>query len=183
MTLTFLLSALAFLLVGGLGILSILSGTSAFSLATILRFFESSGGEALLILFGTLLLAVALYFISEMVRNRAAAARFSQEGEWGRIELSPYALREFISGILRCEIGIERFHVRLQHMEGGIAIAVRTALSPDEKVAEIGRRIQETLAGRVAERTGVEVKRVSVLVGSIRAHSGAQLKGNIEDKP
>jgi uncharacterized alkaline shock family protein YloU len=78
-------------------------------------------------------------------------------------------LREFISGILRREIGIDRFRVRLQHMEDGIAIKVRTTLSPEEQVAEVGRRIQETLSQRVVERTGVEVREVSVLVDSISA--------------
>ncbi len=42
------------------------------------------------------------------------------------------------------------------------------ALTPQERVAEIGSRIQETLTCRVMERTGVEVKEVSVLVGKIR---------------
>ena len=58
--------------------------------------------------------------------------------------------------------------MRLHHLEDGIAILVQTALSLQEKVSEVGREIQETLARRVVERTGVEVREVSVLVGSIR---------------
>jgi len=169
MLVTFFLAGLAFFLTAGLGVLSILSGAGLFSIAALLRFLESSMGTALLVLFGALLLLIALHFAWRMIRNRTAAARFSQEGEWGRIELSPYALKEFISGILHQEIGIERFRVHLRHMDRGIAISVRTTLSPHEKVSEVGRRIQTTLANRVVERTGVDVKQVSVLVGSIRA--------------
>ena len=181
---TFFLLGSALFVTAGLGILSILIGAGSFSIAALLRFLESSVGTTLLVLFGALLLVIALHFAWRMIRNRSAAARFSQEGDWGRIELSPYALKEFISGILHQEIGIERFHVHLRHMDGGIAIAVRTTLSPHDKVSEVGRRIQTTLADRVVERTGVEVKQVSVLVGSIRARPVAvprETEGTHED--
>jgi uncharacterized alkaline shock family protein YloU/energy-converting hydrogenase Eha subunit C len=159
----------AVLFAGGLGIVSILVGAGAISLGAVERFLDSAAGIGLLFGVGGVLLALALYFIRLIHQRQMAAARFSQEGEWGKIELSPYALREFISGILRREIGIDRFRVRLQHMEDGIAIKVRTTLSPEEQVAEVGRRIQETLSQRVVERTGVEVREVSVLVDSISA--------------
>lgn len=166
---TLVLNVLALILTASLGVLSVLAGTGIITLTTVEGFLGSAAGVALLFLVGGLLLLVGLHFVILIYRGRAAAARFSQEGEWGRIELSPYALKEFISGILRQEGGIDRFRVRLQHMEDGIAISVQTALLPQEKVAEVGRRIQETLARRVVERTGVEVRKVSVLVGSIRS--------------
>jgi uncharacterized alkaline shock family protein YloU len=69
-------------------------------------------------------------------------------------------------------VRIERFRVRIRHVQGGIAISVETALSPQERVGEVGRRIQSTLARRVVERTGVDVKEVVVLVESIHSRSG-----------
>ena len=168
---TLLLDILASLLTASLGILSILCATKILLFSSAVDFLGSALGVALQLLVGTLLLLVALHFVFLVYRWRSVAARFSQEGEWGKIELSPYALKEFISGILRQEVGIDHFRVRLEHMEEGIAISVRTALSPQEKVSEVGRRIQETLARRVVERTGVEVKQVSVLVRSIRPHA------------
>jgi len=90
-------------------------------------------------------------------------------------------LREFISGILREEVGIDRFRVRLRHQEEGISIRIQTALSPQEQVAAVGRRIQETLSQRVVERTGVEVQEVSVLVDSIRAREEEPVKREEED--
>lgn len=171
-----LLRALAALFTGGLGVCAILGGAEILSLAAAKRFLESATGVAVFFLFGALLILVGLYFILLITRSRSVAARFSQEGEWGKIELSSSALREFVSGILREEIGIDRFRVRLQHMEGGISILVRTALSLQEKVSEVGRQIQETLARRVVERTGVEVREVSVLVGSIRSRPRKEAK-------
>ena len=91
------------------------------------------------------------------------------EGEWGRVEVSPTAVREFISGVLRKEIGIDRFRVFLRRRENGVAIRVRTALTPDQRVTDAGERIQRELTQQVADRTGVEVREVTVFVRSIRA--------------
>ena len=175
-----LLSTVAALLTGGLGVCSILAGTGILSVVAAKRFLESEIGTALFFLFGALLLLVGLHFVLLITRRRSVAARFSQQGEWGKIELSASALKEFVSGILREEIGIDRFRVRLQHLEDGIAILVQTALSLQEKVSEVGREIQETLARRVVERTGVEVREVSVLVGSIRPRREVR-KGDKEE--
>lgn len=163
-----LLSTLATLLTGGLGVCAILEGTGILSVSDAKSFLESELATALFFLFGALLLFVGLHFVLLIIRRRSVAARFSQQGEWGKIELSASALKEFVSGILREEIGIDRFRVRLKHLEDGIAILVQTSLSLQEKVSEVGRQIQEILAHRVVERTGVEVREVSVLVGSIR---------------
>lgn len=158
---------LAVLFAVGLGVISILIGAGGISFSTVAQFLDSTVGIGMLFGIGAIFLALALYFLFLLYQGRMAEARFSQEGKWGKIELSPHALREFISGILRQEIGIARFGVRLKHIEEGIAIRIQTTLSPDEKVAEVGRRIQEILSQRVVEHTGVEVKNVSVLVDGI----------------
>ena len=71
---------------------------------------------------------------------------------------------------MRDEVGIDRFQVRLRHMDDGLSIGITTTLLPEDGVAEIGQRIQETLSRRVAERTGVEVREVSVLVSNVHVH-------------
>jgi uncharacterized alkaline shock family protein YloU len=162
-----LMSAFFGLLTAGMGIVTILIGTDTILLVSAQQFFDTALGKAILFCLGGLLFCVAIYFAFLFYRGRAQASRFSQDGEWGKVELSPYALRELISGIMRDEIGIERFQVRLQHIGDGIAIRISTALSLEEKVAEVGRKIQETLTRHVMERTGVEVREVSVLVNSI----------------
>jgi uncharacterized alkaline shock family protein YloU len=161
-------AAFAVLFTAGLGILTVLIGAGFPALADVTRFVGSPSGEALLFALGSVLILLGLYFAVLLSHARAAHRRFAQDGPGGRIELSPFALREFVNGILRQEIGIERFGVRLRHREEGIAIRIQTTLSPDQQVAEVARRIQETLTRRVAERTGVTVQEVSVLVNSIR---------------
>lgn len=181
-----LLHALAALIAAGLGVLCILQGLGTFAWSDVQDFATTSLGEVVLFTLGGVLLFAALHFLLGVWRSRATGLRFSQEGEWGRIELSAHALREFISGILRDEVRIDRFRVRMRRMQGGIAIAVEIGLSPQEKVGEVGRRIQGTLARRVVERTGVEVKEVTVLVESIRSrgeHEGREEDTNAYYQP
>ena len=177
-----LLAAIALLgiVLAGTGICSILFSAGVLSLHSAAQFLATLAGKAILYAFGGLLLAVSGHYASLFFRGRAQIARFSQEGEWGRIELSPYALREFVSGIMRDEIGIDRFQVRLSHVDDGLSIEITTTLSPTDRVSEVGKTIQETLSRRVVERTGVEVRRVEVLVNSIRQH-GAQMEAEEEE--
>jgi len=160
----------AFLFTGGLGVFLILGGSGAVSVAPVGVLAATTWGTAVSILCGCLLCLVALHFAALVIRWWNAGARFVHEDERGRIEVSPHALSEFIRGVLRQEIGIERFSVGLRHRDEAIGIRVRTTLTPEETVAEVGRRIQETLSRRVTERTGVVVDEVSVLVSSIRPH-------------
>ncbi len=168
----FLLGVVAFvgIVAAGMGVISILFSTGTLSLAAAQEFLGTLTGRVILYALGGILLGVGFYFWALFHRGRAHLARFAQDGEWGKIELSPYALRELVSGVMKDEIGIDRFQVHLRHMGDGIAIRITTTLLPEDRVAEIGKRIQETLSKRVAERTGVEVREVSVLVNSIHAH-------------
>ena len=168
----FLLGVTVFLgiVTAGTAVIFILFSAGTLSLVSAQQFFETLIGRAILYALGGVLLAVSMHFVSLFHRGRTQLARFTQDGEWGKIELSPHALREFVSGIMRDEVGIDRFQVRLRHLGDGLSIRITTTLLPEDKVAEIGQRIQETLSRRVVERTGVEVREVSVLVNSIRAH-------------
>ena len=172
----FLLAVAAFMgiITVGAGIASILFSAGTISVFSAAQFFTTLTGKSILYVFGGLLIAVGLHYAALFYRGRMQMVRFSQEGTWGRIELSPYALRELVSGIMKDEIGIDRFQVQLGHMDEGLSIRITTTLSPEDKVAEIGERIQETLARLVAERTGVDVREVSVLVNSIHPQDSGE---------
>ncbi len=164
-----LLKSIFALILAFTGVVLVLIPVGVIPAATLTSFLYSGGGEAVLLAFGALMLVIGAYFLGSLYQTYSSAGHFQQEGEWGKIELSPAALREFVSVILHREIGIDRFRVYLSHVEDGIEIKVETTLSADQQVAEVSRRIQEVLATRIKERTGVEVHRVSVLVRSIRS--------------
>jgi uncharacterized alkaline shock family protein YloU len=163
------LAALA--ITGGLGVVLILAGVGVLSVGSLWSYLETFPGTLFVILVGACLLLVAIDFLVRLTDERLNAVLFSQQGDWGQIEVSPTAVREFISDILRHQVGIDRFRIFLRHHSGGVAISVRTALSPDQRVTDVGTRIQEELARHVPERTGIDVREVTVFVRSLRARA------------
>ncbi len=160
----------AMILAAGLSIVLILAGAGVLSLSSIWDFLDTLAGSILVILAGSALLLVAVHFLIRLADERLNAALFHHEGEWGRIDLSPIAVKEFIAGILREDFGLDRFRILLRHQENSVGITVRTTLSPDQSVTEVGERIQRELTEQVADRTGVDVSDVTVLVRSIRTN-------------
>jgi len=158
-----------FLFALGFGVVLVLIGAGVLAESTVAAAFTDTGWMILLILIGVGMLWIALHFLLVLADDRLNKVVCSRVGEWGRIDISPVAVREFISGVLRDEIGLDRFRVFLRRRENGVAIRVRTALTPDQRVTDVGERIQRELTRHVADRTGVEVHEVTVFVRSIRA--------------
>ena len=160
---------LAFLFTLGLGVTTILTGAGVLSVDSISAAFSDAGWTIFVILLGVGTLLIAVHFLFSLADDRRNEVLYSRVEEWGRVEVSPTTVREFISGILRKDIGINQFRVSLRRRENGVAIRVRTALTPDQRVTDVGERIQRELTRHVADRTGVEVREVTVFVRSIRA--------------
>ena len=171
----------AFLFCLGLGVILLLAGAGVISEGAIAKAFSDVGWTILLILVGVGALLTALHFLLVLADDRLNEVLFSRSGEWGRVEVSPAAVREFITGVLRRDIGIDRFRVFLRRRENGVAIRVRTALTPDQRVTDVGERIQRELTQHVADRTGVEVREVTVFVRSIRARDGEAASREVID--
>jgi len=163
---------LTYLLAGGfsclLGALAVLAGARFFGDTAWAWFLEGPAGGALQIALGVGLLLVGSHFVRLLVAARASAMRLRHRSERGSIELANVALRQFVSDVLRRELGLSRFRVRLERGEGGLVVGVRIGLSSSDTVTDIGERIQRVIAERVSERVGVEVERVEILVRSMR---------------
>jgi len=168
------------ILTAGLGIVLILAGAGVLSLTSLWSYLDTVSGSILVILVGSALVLVAVHFLIVLGDERLNRALFHHEGEWGRIDLAPNAIKEFIAGILRDRIGLDQFRILLKHHANGVAITIRTTLSPDQKITDVGERIQRELSQHVADRTGVQVGDVVVLVRSIRA-SETSLKESTSD--
>ena len=180
-TLRLVANLAALLMLGGLGVTLIVAGVGGLSLASLWVYLAKAPGTIFVILVGVAQILAAIHFLLIVIDERRNSVVFSREGELGRIELTPHAVKEFIGGVLREEIGLEQFRIRLRHHGDGVAITVRTTTCPTQRVTEIGERIQRELSAHVAERTGVEVSDVVVLVRNIRA-SETGLKESTRDE-
>lgn len=170
----------AMILTSGLGIGFILAGVGVLSLTSLWGFLDTVAGLVLINLVGVSMLLISVTFFMALARERLSRSLFHHEGRWGRIDLAPKAVKELIADVLRKEIGLDRFRISLSHDVDGVGIFVRTTLAPNQKVTEVGERIQRELATHVVERTGVEVSDVVVHVHSIRA-SEAEVKEPTSD--
>ena len=167
-------NACAVLLTAGMGVTLILAGIGVLSVGSLWYELDRMPGFIFVIVAGAAFVLVAGRFVWAIVEEMQKAVLFSHQGDWGRIELSPTAVREFISDILRRQVGIDRFRIGLGHHADGVAITVRTALTPEQRVSDIGTRIQRELVQHVADRTGVEVREVSVLIRNIRGSTATR---------
>lgn len=122
---------------------------------------------------------LAVYFIGLIWRAHRRRARIVRDGPGGPIRISPTALRNFIAEVLRRELGLSRFRLRLARTRKGMNVFVSISLSAEQGVVEIGKRIQELLKRRVEERIGVEVNGVEVFAKCIEAGPGEER----EDQP
>ncbi len=159
---------LAFVFAFGLGLAFVLAGSGVLPGVPVPTVLSDTGWAILLLVLGVGVLLIALHFLLVLADHRVNEVLFSRSGEYGRVEVSPGAVREFIGGILGDDLGLERYRVALRRQGQGVAIRVRTAVSPDQRVTDLGERIQRELTEQVADRTGVEVSEVTVFVRSIR---------------
>jgi len=161
-------NVIALAITGGLGVTLIVGGAGGLSFSSLTPTLDRLPGSAFVIVVGVLLLLVAVFFLVASADARISGAVFAREGVGGRIALTSYAIREFISGILRDEVGLDRFRVILGHRNDGVVITVRLSLTHDQRVTDVGERVQTVLAREIPERTGVDVSEVSILVRGIR---------------
>ena len=163
--------AFALLLTLIVGIGMILVGAGVLQISWVLDVLGHRVTPIVAVAFGAGLLVVGAHYAVQLSDERRNATLFHHEHPGGRIDVCPAAIRELIGGILADEIGLTRFRIQLRHDGQGVQITVRTTLTPDQRVTDVAERIQQDLSRHVADRTGVEVTSVTILVQGIRAAS------------
>jgi uncharacterized alkaline shock family protein YloU len=156
-----------------LGVLAVLAAARTLGDIAWRWLIEHPPGVPLLAFVGGSLLLITGHFIRLVVEERSGAVDLLRDGTWGQIALSPVALRQFIGDLLRREIGLERFRVRLRRGDQGVVIEIITALPATMAVSEIGEHMQRLVAERVTQQVGVDVERVTITVRSMRASGSA----------
>lgn len=127
-------------------------------------------GVVAVYLAGAIALLLALYFVLRLWDLLAQRRRFLHAGGEGPIEVSPFAVRDFIRTVLAQEEPRLRARVRLHRdAEGGLRVALSAALPADVPVVETAARLQGLLKERIERRLGVSVTEVSFYAQSIGA--------------
>jgi hypothetical protein len=147
--------ALIFLWAGSGTLFAILVGVMGFD--ELERLSAELWGTGVIYAFAAAFLLAGLYFLVLILRAHIQRGRLVKEGPAGQIQISPWAIKDLVSEILRREVGLERFRVGLTRTGEGIKIRVSAELGSGQSVVRVGEEIQRLLKERVEERIGVEV--------------------------
>jgi len=105
---------------------------------------------------------LALYFALKLWDNVGRRRRFRHEGSQGPIAVSPYAVRDFVRGLLAGETELVEARIRLAHAaDGALKLTVRAGLTPEADVVGSANRVQARLKEQVESRLGVRVSEVA----------------------
>lgn len=107
--------------------------------------------------------ALALLLRCGVKREQEAAAMVN-DGEDGTAYVTLSVLEEVAKRIAREMEGVRSCKCAVKNSEGGIDVELETALEPGVSVAPLAAKLQAQLKSRIYELTGIQVKKVSILV-------------------
>ena len=122
---------------------------------------------------GAVALMVAVYFLVRVAETARSQAPIRTMGSGGPISVSPQAVRLMVDEVLAETFDIDDARVRIQSSREGLRIALRFSLPPDQRVPEIGERIQADVRSRIEDRVGVTVDEVDVTAQAFKSTSPA----------
>lgn len=120
---------------------------------------------------GAAALAAAVYFIARVAEMARAQTPIQTMGSGGPISVSRGAVRSLVHDILDESFDIDDARVKIGASRDGLRISVRFSLPADQRIPEIGERIQADLRGQVEDRIGVTVDQVDVTAQAFKAAS------------
>ncbi|GAB4306939.1 MAG: hypothetical protein Kow0097_06810 [Candidatus Bipolaricaulota bacterium] len=113
--------------------------------------------------------AVALVWaaavFARLSRGRLVVRRALQKpGPKGMVLITPQTVREMAGVLLREELGLHRFRVRVRPKEEGLALHVSLHLPLGEEIPALADRLQSLLAQEISGKTGLDVPEVQIAV-------------------
>lgn len=114
--------------------------------------------------------AGAAYFVVALMRLYRHRKLIEHRGAQGRIQISPWAIRDFAKQILEQTWGLAPCRVRLrQTAHGTLRLRVQAALPASGNLMELSERIQTKLKERIEEQIGIAVDEVEVFAPRLGA--------------
>lgn len=152
---------LIFLLLSSAGLFALLfEALNAQDLTT------TAWGPVVLFVFGALALFLAVYFVVLILQAHSRRRRIERETPRGRIQISPFAIADFVSELLKRE-AIPKFKVHLDRVQDGIEVRLRVTLPLGKNVIETAGHVQELVRSEIEGRIGIKVPKVEVFAQSI----------------
>lgn len=125
--------------------------------------------------------ALALLLRCGVKREQEEAAMVS-DGDDGSAYVTLSVLEDVAKRITQETEGVRSCKCGVKNSEGGVDVELEMALDPGVSVAPLAARLQAQLKKRIYELTGIQVKRVSILVEAA-AESKTPLLPTVEQLP
>lgn len=106
---------------------------------------------------------IAIYFLARLwdVLNRNQ--RFVREGGQGPIEVSSFAIEDFIRGVLAKERDLKTNRIVLSHAaDDALDVGLNITFQLDAPVVDLAERLQYQIKQEIEHRLGIEVNKVTV---------------------
>lgn len=98
------------------------------------------------------------------VRREQEEAALVDDGENGSAYVTLSVLSDMAKRITQETEGVRSCKSEVKNSEGGVDVELELALNPGVPVAPLANRLQAQLKDRIYEMTGIQVKKVSILV-------------------
>lgn len=120
---------------------------------------------------GGVALAVAVYFLMCVAQTARSQSPIRSMGSGGPIWISPQAVRSLVGDLLEASFEIDDARVAVRPAGDGLRVSVKFSLPPEQRIPELGERIQTEIRNRVEDRIGVTVDQVDVMAQAFKATS------------
>lgn len=128
---------------------------------------ERGGGRAAIALVSLVFLAVSGRFLYFGFRRHAAGQTLVHETPLGEVRVTLAAVESLVTRTSRQVKGVRDVRCWVASRPEGLAIAVRTVVSPDVSVPEVASELQRTIKQAVQTVVGVAATEVRVFVQNI----------------
>lgn len=131
-------------------------------------FLHGPFGTITVYLLGAFSLTAGLIFLIYLIRVVRDHRKFTHASEYGTVQISPYAVQELASEILRKNFKLSSFRINLSHLSDGMKISVRATVRGDTDIGKLSERVQHLLREKLSNQTGLEIKEVDFYAQGVK---------------
>ena len=118
-------------------------------------------------LIAAVFLMVSVRLLLAGLRSRGERETIVHHSDMGDIHISLDAVKNLVEKTARHVRGVRGVKVRVSHTGQGLAVFIRTVISPESNVPDVSAQIQERVYAYAKNTVGVELADVKILVENI----------------
>lgn len=144
-------------------------------------FLDGFYGTLTVYLLGAFSITAGIVFLSYLIRIVRNYRKFTHKSDYGTVQISPYAVQELASEILKKHIELSSFRINLSHLSDGMKISVRATVRGDTDIEKLSERVQHLLKEKLSNQTGLNIKKVDFYAQGVEENNLGEERGEMEE--